>query len=185
MTICLFVPAIGQIVALVFIINPAFKKFGKIRTTQYSLLWAALCNTLIFILVNPENVLLLLVLLFLSGLGCGAVMLAIFAMLADSIEYGEYVTGVRIEGLTYAGASFGQKTGSGVGLALTGFILSATGYVANQAQSAEAIFGIQFAYIIIPLVCYLLFAFILQFNPLDKIYKDVERALVRRRAGLE
>ncbi len=185
LTICLLVPAIGQIVALAFIINPAFKKFGKIRTTQYSLLWAALCNTLIFLLVTPEDVGLLLVLLFLSGLGCGAVMPAIFAMLADSIEYGEYVTGVRIEGLTYAGASLGQKAGSGIGLALTGFILSATGYVANAAQSNEAILGIQFAYIIIPLVCYILFAFILQFNPLDKIYKDVERALVRRRAGLE
>ncbi len=182
LTICLLTPALGQIFALIFIINPAFKKYGKVRTTQVSLIFAAICNTLIFILVQPNEVGLLLTLLFLSGIGCGAVMPAIFAMLADSIEYGEYVTGTRIEGLTYAGASLGQKAGSGIGLALTGSILSMSGYIANQSQSVQALFGIKVSYILIPIICYIFFAVILQFNPLDKIYKDVERELIRRKS---
>lgn len=184
-TACLLIPALGQITSLAFIIDKAFKKIGKVKTTQISLVSGAFVNILIFLLIGTDgNVAFLFILLYLSGMSVGAVMPAIFAMLGDSIEYGEYKTGVRIEGLTYAGASLGQKAGAGIGLAIIGSVLAFVGYVPNATQTAEVLLGIKFTYMVIPAAFYLLFAVALIFNPLDKIYKDVERALVKRRTGM-
>ncbi|HEX2584626.1 MAG TPA: MFS transporter [Steroidobacteraceae bacterium] len=80
-----------------------------------------------------------------------------FSLLADSVDYGEWKTGVRAAGLLSAlGAAFCLKAGSGLGGALPAWILSATHYQANQIQSAEAIGGINFAFVWVPAIFYLL-----------------------------
>lgn len=80
-----------------------------------------------------------------------------FSLLADSVDYGEWKTGVRAAGLLSAlGAAFCLKAGSGLGGALPAWILSATDYHANQIQSAEAIGGINFAFVWVPAIFYLL-----------------------------
>ena len=37
----------------------------------------------------------------------------IFAMVADTIEYGHWKTGVRVEGVLYSTTTFGAKIGAG------------------------------------------------------------------------
>ncbi len=183
--IFLLLPTIGQIISLSLLTDKGFKKFGKIKMTQICLAGASIFSFAIYLLVgeSPSAAILglLAVLLILAGMCIGPIMSATFAMLGDSIEYGEYKTGVRIEGLTYAGASLGQKVGAGLGTALVGYILAFYGYVPNAAQSAEALMGIRMVYVVAPIIFYVVYLVALQFNPLDKIYKDVERELVKRR----
>lgn len=80
-----------------------------------------------------------------------------FSLLADSVDYGEWKTGVRAAGLLSAlGAAFCLKAGSGLGGALPAWILSASHYQPNQIQSAEAIGGINFAFVWVPAIFYFL-----------------------------
>jgi sugar (glycoside-pentoside-hexuronide) transporter len=80
-----------------------------------------------------------------------------FSLLADSVDYGEWKTGVRAAGLlTAIGAAFCLKVGSGLGGALPAWILSATDYQANKPQNAPALAGIVFAFVWLPAVFYAL-----------------------------
>jgi sugar (glycoside-pentoside-hexuronide) transporter len=89
----------------------------------------------------------------------GAAMAMPFSLLSDSVDYGEWKTGVRAAGLlTALGAAFCLKAGSGLGGALPAWILGGTGYVANTTQSASALLGIEIGFIWLPAVFYLLSA---------------------------
>src|ERR1044072_3831604 len=49
------------------------------------------------------------------GVGLGAINALIFALQADTVEYGEWKSGVRAEGASYAILSFTRKAGQGIG----------------------------------------------------------------------
>lgn len=66
-------------------------------------------------------------------------MTVMWALEADTVEYGEYLTGVRIEGLTYSLFSFTRKCGQAIGGSIPAFILGLSGYIANQTQTPEVI----------------------------------------------
>lgn len=83
--------------------------------------------------------------LVISLMGVMAVNIVVWALEADTVEYGEWKTGVRTEGITYALFSFTRKTGQAVGGALAAYCLAFGGYKSGAAQSAEAVLGIQFA----------------------------------------
>ena len=51
-----------------------------------------------------------------------------WALEADTVEYGEYKTGIRTEGATYAAFSFTRKVGQAVGAAIAGYGLAWAGY---------------------------------------------------------
>jgi glucuronide carrier protein len=83
--------------------------------------------------------------LLLSMLGVMAVNIVVWALEADTVEYGEWKTGVRTEGITYALFSFTRKTGQAVGGALAAYALAAGGYKSGTAHSTESLQAIQFA----------------------------------------
>jgi glucuronide carrier protein len=84
--------------------------------------------------------------LVVSLLGVMVVNIVVWALEADTVEYGEWKTGVRTEGITYALFSFTRKTGQAVGGALAAYCLAVGGYKSRgAAQSADALQGIQFA----------------------------------------
>jgi len=92
------------------------------------------------------------------GILTGAVaMIMPFSLLADSVDFGEWKSGIRAAGLLSAlGSAFCVKAGSGLGGAIPAWILSATGYRANEVQSVTAIAGINFSFIWVPALFYLL-----------------------------
>lgn len=59
------------------------------------------------------------------GNACGGA--TMWAMVSDTIDYGEWKTGYRTEGLVNSACSFGYKIGNGVGSALLGLILEVGG----------------------------------------------------------
>lgn len=77
----------------------------------------------------------------------------LWSMMADSVDYGEFVSGRRITGLTFSGALFALKMGMAAGGAILGWLLGYYGYQSHaEAQSPEAIAGIVVLFTLAPAI---------------------------------
>ena len=74
---------------------------------------------------------------FVLGIGLGGVNTLMWALEADTVEYGEWKTGVRTEGTTYALFSFTRKMGQAIGGAAAAYTIGFGGYVAQSADPAR------------------------------------------------
>ena len=80
-----------------------------------------------------------------------------WALEADTVEYGEWKTGVRTEGITYALFSFTRKLGQAVGGAAAAYTIGLGGYVGGAAvQNQNALDAIRYASGFIPVAFILL-----------------------------
>lgn len=118
----------------------------------------------------------------LRGIGNAGISACQFALVTDTIEYGEWKTGIRTEGLINSAASFGQKIGNGAATLIFGIVLSAGGYVGKAAvQTPTALASIRAAYIYIPIALTIVQIIILMFYHLDKEYPQILAELIERR----
>lgn len=72
-------------------------------------------------------------------LASASVSIVTWALIADTVEYGEWKTGVRVQGINYALLAATRKLGMGFGAGVVAFSLAWGGYasgVAEQPQSA-------------------------------------------------
>ncbi|MDE7035015.1 MAG: MFS transporter, partial [Eubacteriales bacterium] len=84
------------------------------------------------------------------------------ALIATCSEYTFRTQGKRIDGTMYSCTSLGVKLGGGVGVALAGWMLDASGYIANAAvQPASCINMLYFMYLWLPLIFNLVITFLL------------------------
>ena len=114
------------------------------------------------------------------GNACGGA--TMWAMVSDTIDYGEWKTGYRTEGLVNSACSFGWKIGNGLGSALLGLILEIGGYVGTAAvQSAEALEAIEFSFIWVPVMVYVSGFVIMYFFKLDKEFPQIIKDLENRK----
>jgi sugar (glycoside-pentoside-hexuronide) transporter len=114
-------------------------------------------------------------------LASGMAMAMPFSVLSDSVDYGEWKTGVRAVGLlTAIGAAFCLKAGGGLGGALPAWIMQAYGYIPNVAQTPQSLQGIELSCIWLPAVFFTLAAlpiwFYKKYELLEpQIHSDLER----------
>jgi sugar (glycoside-pentoside-hexuronide) transporter len=81
----------------------------------------------------------------------GVAMAMPFSLLSDSVDYGEWKTGIRASGLlTAVGAAFCLKAGSGIGGALPAWIMAHHGYIPYAAQTARSLAGIEIGFLWMP-----------------------------------
>jgi len=164
----------------VMVSGPLVIKYGKRNTSIIgALLQLVGCLPMAF---NSSQMEFLLAGLFIRGLGAAPLFIASMAMLCDTVEYGEWKDGIRIEGLNFSAQSFSEKIGSGLGGVALGGIMSLGGYVGGQAeQSAEALFSMKFAFIYGPAILAGIMLIILFFYKLDKLYPQIVEELIERR----
>lgn len=93
---------------------------------------------------------------------------AIYAIVPDRVEYGEWKTGIRNDGFQYAFVSLGNKVGMAIGTSALAGILGSLGFVANQAQNSAVQSAIHHAFSTIPGVLWLLTAAVLFFYQINK-----------------
>jgi GPH family glycoside/pentoside/hexuronide:cation symporter len=74
-----------------------------------------------------------------SGFCGGSVAVMFWSTLPDTVEFGEWRSGVRDDGILFGLCQFISKAGSGLGVGMIGLFLSFIGYNANEAQSEEAL----------------------------------------------
>lgn len=96
----------------------------------------------LFFFLRPDQVILMFLFQFVVSFAWGPVSVLQWAMYTDAADYGEWVNNRRVTGLLMAASLFALKIGLALGGALTGWILSGYGFVANVVQSADTITGI-------------------------------------------
>jgi Na+/melibiose symporter-like transporter len=118
-------------------------------------------------------------------LASGMAMAMPFSVLSDSVDYGEWKTGVRAAGfLTAIGAAFCLKAGSGLGGALPAWILEAHGYVPNVEQTPESLRGIAIACVWLPAIFFVLAAVPVWFyKKYEVLEPQIHADLEKRRQG--
>ncbi|MGF7032225.1 GPH family glycoside/pentoside/hexuronide:cation symporter [Paenibacillus mucilaginosus] len=155
-----------------FLVAPIIKKYGK-RNAAFGGIIVMILGSLVM-LIDPASLPVILTATVIKAIGTVPIMGTFFAMLADTVEYGEWKTGMRTEGLVYSAGSFGTKAGSGIGAALTGWILAWGGYVGGQeVQNDTTIAALQFLFIYLPVILCAVGLVILWFYKLDQKYQQI------------
>jgi GPH family glycoside/pentoside/hexuronide:cation symporter len=107
----------------------------------------------------------------------------VWSMYADCADYGEWKTGRRTTALIFSTVQFSHKFGLAVGAGLAGIMLSWFGFVANEVQTEDALFGIRFMFSVVPAAFAILGIVAIYFYRIDsQLEARVERELLARRA---
>ncbi len=107
---------------------------------------------------------------------------AIYAIIPDCVEYGQWKYGIRNDGFQYAFISFGNKAGMAVGTAVLALVLGKCGYVANQVQNSAVLSVMKHAFTTIPGIFWIITALVLFFYKLNKKqYNQIVEELNGRR----
>lgn len=116
--------------------------------------------------------------LAIHGIGNGAAVYTSWAILPDTIEYGQWKSGIRVEGMSYGIFGFFFKLGLGLGGALALNLLSFSGYVEQQAQSPEVEQMLTFLVSLVPMLLIALAALALWFYPITaKLHTQIRERL--------
>lgn len=128
-------------------------KTGKKNLFQYCGIFTIVGGVAIFF--TPVGAIALaLLFITIKGIGASLINVAMFGLEADTVEYGEWKTGRRSEGTTYAIFSFTRKLTQSIGGALGAWLLALGGYVAGSPDQPEsAIFALKAAIGLVPAVC--------------------------------
>ncbi len=108
---------------------------------------------------------------------------AIYAIIPDCVEYGEWRTGVRNDGFQYAFISLGNKVGMALGTSLLALALGMAGYVSNVEQNEAVISVMRHSFSTIPGVLWIVAAIVLLFYRLNKrSYNRIVNIIKHRKA---
>ncbi len=145
--------------------------------------WAVV--QLVLITLSPSTSLgVILTLCALAGVGVAAAHVLPWAILPDAIEWDEYQTGERHEGMFYSLTTLTKKVATSIALPVVLLMLEATGYQPNVPQQGpNALLGIRVAIGPIPAVLLAIgIAFAFKY-PLDRVQfaEIVEKLATRRR----
>ena len=140
------------------------------------------------IFVISGNLVVALLGLFFVGIGMALLNTMTWALEADTVEYGEYRTGIRTEGATYAAFSFIRKVGQAVGAAVAGYALAWAGYngalkSTGRSQAPEVLDRMQLAAGVLPAVCFVLALLIMATYPLTEArFKEIVQSIQANRS---
>ncbi|MPV38308.1 MFS transporter [Georgenia subflava] len=145
---------------------------------------AVLGYVLVFLVpAGGQALLIAIIAWFIFGVGSGGSNALMFSMQADTVDYGEWRTGVRSEGGSYSVLSFVRKSGQGLGGAIGAAVIGAFGYVAAApTQTADAVLGIRVATGAVPAVLGVVAALIMLLYPLTtQQHRELVAELTERR----
>lgn len=91
-----------------------------------------------------------------------------WAMLPNTIEYGEQRTGLRVEGAVFGMAALLQRVAIGMATAIIGLGFESAGYVANVDQSATTLTAMRMTIALVPLGFLALSCLLMALNPLGR-----------------
>jgi Na+/melibiose symporter-like transporter len=186
---------------------PAF--LGMILADKLKIKFKGYRNLLIFIQIctligriaafilgyEGKNIIFTIIILAVCSFPGGAASIAQTSLFCDSVDYMEWKTGKRTEGVTFAMQTFFTKISSGITGALGTFALSALGYIAVEDTPDAVYLGTQteaFETWIWPIVMltpalaallYIIPLLFIKYTPEQKA--QVEKELAERRAAAE
>ena len=157
-------------------------KIGK-RETWLISMTIAFIGLLLFFYYPIASLNELLILLALIGIGNGAGGVLFWSMLPDTVEYGEWKSGIRTESSLYGFMTFAQKSSIAVAALILGFLLSGIGFEPNQIQSEETISGMKFMMSWIPICGIIISLVLMYFYPIStKFHGELLQRIKERNA---
>lgn len=179
------VQTVGMLVAAA-IVPPAVGHLGK--KTTYLIAGGVAAAAGVGLAVAPGSEPVTALALFgVYGLGLGVINTLIFALQADTVDYGEWSRGIRAEGASYAVLSFMRKVGQGVGGATAAYTIGVGGYVSGASDQPDgALTSIRMAAGALPAVAIVGATLVMLTYPLtEKIFRRLVGELAQRRAEHE
>jgi GPH family glycoside/pentoside/hexuronide:cation symporter len=183
------------IMATIFVVAMLVLPFWEFVSRRLNKRWAYISGIsflavvlLILSSLTPEtNFIFIMVLCVLAGIGVSAMHVMPWAILPDAIEYGEWKTGERQEGMFYSLITLAQKVASSIAVPAALLVLQASGYVPNSAtQPASAISGIRLVAGLIPAFTISMGILFTILYPLGREnFKEITRELEERRKAKE
>jgi len=173
---------------LAFVIGVSLTKtlctYFEKRTLMIALTVGNAITMAVFYVIPPDQYWLMLGVHCLGSLIIGPTPAIVWAMYADTADYGEWKTGRRTTGLVFSSVLFAQKMGLAVGAGLAGVILGWFGFIANEVQSESSLAGIRFLFSVFPAILSVLSAAAIIFYTINKAtIATFEKELAERHAG--
>lgn len=153
------------------------KKLGgmyKLNIAGYVL--ATVARGLVIVAGYMGSVPLMLLFSAIASIGMSPLQGDLNALIASCSEYTFLTKRKRIDGTMYSCTSFGTKIGGGIGTAITGWLLSMSGYVGNALVQPESCINMLYVmYLWIPMFINLAVTFLLMFMKVEKANKELEK----------
>jgi GPH family glycoside/pentoside/hexuronide:cation symporter len=179
-----FIPAYMIAASVGAALTPVMTRFVDKKRLMIILMSLTTVFSCGFFFIPKDQVALMYALQVAMGFVLGPKSPLAFSMYADTADYNEWRTGRRATGMTFAAATFSQKLGTAVAVAVIGAIFTALGYVPNVAQSAGSQEGIVWLMSFIPAVFALLAVVCMFFYNLDgKKLAQVQSELLARKVA--
>lgn len=111
--------------------------------------------------------------------------LGFWSLLPDTVEYGEWRSGVRTESFIFGLGAFFLKAALGLGAGLFGWLLEVVGYRANVEQTAETLANMKLLMTALPAIGLTCAGLAMLAYPLrGRMHDDIVREITERRATL-
>lgn len=177
---------LGTIASIIgiFFSKPLAMRYGKRDVFKFGLgLSTIFC--VMFIFIPPQGITYMFALEILRQFFYGLTIPLLWAMMADVADFSEWKNNRRATGIIFAAIAFGFKAGLGFGGAITGWILSAYGYVPNVQQTPAALDGIRLTMSLFPAITFGICVVCLFFYNIDKKLEiQITSELAERRSNL-
>lgn len=172
--------SIGLAVVGSMFIPTMVKRIGKKNTFMLGLLVCIASDVLNFVL--PTSTATFLTIFSLGNFGLSFALGLPWVMIADSIDYHEWNSGERTEGIVYSTYSFFRKLAQALAGFIPGVALGLIGYVPNIQQSADTLLGLKGLLFLAPAALNIIGLIILFFcyNLTDNLYSKIVADLKER-----
>ncbi len=122
--------------------KPLADRFGK-KTVFITGLGSAALLQFLFFFLDATSVPSMFLLAIATSLAYGPTIPLLWAMIADTADYGEWKFYRRSTGFVFAAIVFALKSGLGIGGAITGWLLAFYGYTPDTATEPSVLFGLR------------------------------------------
>ncbi|WP_413375736.1 glycoside-pentoside-hexuronide (GPH):cation symporter [Alkalihalobacillus sp. 1P02AB] len=157
------------------------KKFSKKSVIMAGLIISIMGQLVIYL--GDQNITIIAIGTVIGGIGLGLPAGLLFVLMADTVDYGEWKSGIRAQGLLVSASSVGFKLGSGLGAAIPAWLLAFGGYAAGKAQTQTSLNMISFSYIWIPVILGVIAFILMIFYKWEKPHEEIITELEARRTA--
>ena len=158
---------IPMIIGLLLVPTVVAKLGGMYRINYSGYLVATVARFLVIVAAYMDSIPMMLVFTAVASLGMCPLQGDLNAVIASASDYTYLTTGKRIDGTMYSCTSLGVKLGGGLGTAVSGWLLAASGYIKGGAvaQPDSVITMLNVMYLWLPAIfCALVTLLLIQLN---------------------
>ncbi len=146
-------------VIMAIILTPYLNRFFSKRAIFVGSSFFGAIVYILMYFIGYDNLIITSVLLFLTSLPMGFYTVLQTSIIADSVDYVEFNTSKRAEGVSFAGQTFITKLSTAFSIFVSGAVLKYTGFIEGaKIQTPKVHEGIYFLVTLVPAICCVLSA---------------------------